>query len=143
MHLVDTFYLSSTVQTKNEQSTLINAITLEAFYGKATGVVTLNGVAITDRLLRRYAYMMRKDDRHWPYLTCRESLVYSAQLYGVMGGEGLGVIVDSLLEKVGLTACADVRCSQLTLIQIRLLSIGMAALKKPNLLFMDEPTTGE
>lgn len=38
------------------KTTLISALTLDAFYGKPSGSVTLNGVPLTDKLFKRYCY---------------------------------------------------------------------------------------
>lgn len=40
----------------SRKTTLISALTLDAFYGKPFGSVTLNGVPLTDRIFKRYCY---------------------------------------------------------------------------------------
>ena len=117
---------------------------MEAFYGRATGSVTLNGVTITDKLLRRHCFTIRKEDTHWPNLTCRETLVYASLLFDVrFGSGGLDVYIEDLLSRLGLTECAETRCCHLSLVQHRLLLLAMAVAKGPTVLFLDEPTTGE
>jgi ABC-type multidrug transport system ATPase subunit len=43
---------------------------------------------------------------------------------------------------MGLTVCGDTRNARLSGGQMRRLSLGIALLKQPTMLFLDEPTTG-
>lgn len=124
------------------KTTLISALTLDAFYGKPTGSVTLNGVKLTDSLFKQHCYVMKQHDKHWPYLSCRETLLYCGELYHVAATEDIPDVVDEIIEKMGLNVCADTRCARLSGGQQRRLSIGIALLKQPTLLFLDEPTSG-
>eukprot|EP00543_Licmophora_paradoxa_P010313 CAMPEP_0202476776 /NCGR_PEP_ID=MMETSP1360-20130828/93594_1 /ASSEMBLY_ACC=CAM_ASM_000848 /TAXON_ID=515479 /ORGANISM="Licmophora paradoxa, Strain CCMP2313" /LENGTH=637 /DNA_ID=CAMNT_0049103991 /DNA_START=32 /DNA_END=1945 /DNA_ORIENTATION=- len=123
------------------KTTLISALTLDAFYGKPTGSVTLNGVPLTDKIFKRQCYVVKQQDKHWPYLTASETLKYAAELYNV-GGSDLNGTVNDILGKMGLETCADTRCARLSGGQKRRLSIALALLKSPTLLFLDEPTSG-
>ena len=117
---------------------------MEAFHGRATGNVTLNGVTITDKLIRRHCFAIGKEDAHWPSLTCRETLIYASLFFDVRcGSEGLDAYIDQLLSRLGLTECGEMRCCHLSLVQRRLLLLAMAVAKGPTVLFMDEPTTGK
>jgi ABC-2 type transport system ATP-binding protein len=71
-----------------------------------------------------------------PYLTVRESL----ELYG--GYYRAPRPVDEVVEVVGLGGKADTRASSLSGGQQRRLDVGMALIGDPELLFLDEPTTG-
>ena len=86
--------------------------------------------------------MVVQKDKHWPYLTCRETLLFAAQLYDVAAANDIPDVVDEIIEKMGLRICADTRNLRLSGGQARRLSIGIALLKQPTLLFLDEPTTG-
>ena len=86
--------------------------------------------------------MVKQHDKHWPYLTCRETLRYAAELYDIAAGKDLDVIIEEIIKKMGLSGCADTRNSDLSGGQRRRLSIGIALLKQPTLLFLDEPTSG-
>ena len=112
------------------KTTLISALTLDAFYGKPTGSVTLNGVKLTDSVFKRHCYVMKQHDKHWPYLTCRETLLYAGELYGVAAKSDVPLVVEEIIQKMGLTGCADTRCSRLSGGQQRRLSIGIALLKQ-------------
>jgi ABC-type multidrug transport system ATPase subunit len=124
------------------KTTLISTLTLDAFYGKPNGSVTLNGVPITNSIFKEHCYVVVQHDKHWPYLTCRETLQYAAELYEVAAKEDVDAIVNEIIQKMGLNACADTRNARLSGGQRRRLSIGIALLKQPTLLFLDEPTSG-
>ena len=79
---------------------------------------------------------MKQHDKHWPYLTCRETLHFCAALYGVAEQNDLPLAVGEIIEKMGLNVCADTRCSRLSGGQMRRLSIAIALLKQPTLLFL-------
>jgi ABC-2 type transport system ATP-binding protein len=71
-----------------------------------------------------------------PYLTVRESLGLYAGYYSSPRP------VEETIELVGLGGKADERASRLSGGQQRRLDVGMALIGDPELLFLDEPTTG-
>jgi ABC-2 type transport system ATP-binding protein len=71
-----------------------------------------------------------------PYLTVRESLGLYAGYYRAPRP------VDEVIELVGLAGKADDRARSLSGGQQRRLDVGMALVGDPELLFLDEPTTG-
>jgi ABC-2 type transport system ATP-binding protein len=71
-----------------------------------------------------------------PYLTVRESLALYAGYYSAPRP------VDEVIELVGLDGKADDRARSLSGGQQRRLDVGMALIGDPELLFLDEPTTG-
>ena len=117
------------------KTTLISALTLDATYGTSTGSVTLNGVPMTDAMFQQHCYVVKQHDAHWPYLTCRETLSYAAQLYHTDPHE-LMARVNEILRKMGLEVCAETRNASLSGGQRRRLSIGLALLKQPTVLFL-------
>jgi ABC-2 type transport system ATP-binding protein len=71
-----------------------------------------------------------------PYLTVRESLGLYAGYYNAPRP------IDEVIELVGLEGKAEERASRLSGGQQRRLDVGMALIGDPELLFLDEPTTG-
>ncbi len=71
-----------------------------------------------------------------PYLTVRESLGLYAGYFRAPRP------VDEVIELVGLGEKAEARASKLSGGQQRRLDVGMALVGDPELLFLDEPTTG-
>ena len=93
---------------------MISSLTLDALYGHATGAVTLNGVPLTDEIFKQHCYVVKQHDKHWPYLTCRETLAYAAELYDVVDKADLNALVDEIIRKMGMESSADVRNSALS-----------------------------
>ena len=95
---------------------------------------------MSDRVFKRYCYVVKQYDTNWPYLTARETLTYAAELYDLAGASD--VLVNEVMVKTGLKSCADTAVAQLSGGQQRRLSLAVALLKQPAVLFLDEPTSG-
>ncbi|CAI9737201.1 cholesterol transporter ABCA5-like [Octopus vulgaris] len=74
-------------------------------------------------------------------LTCKENLRTFAALKG-FSAEEIEDEIDSLLKDLNLTEKADVFSKNLSGGQKRKLSVGMAFIGKPKVIFLDEPTAG-
>lgn len=74
-------------------------------------------------------------------LTVEENLAFAAQGYGVRGRDYL-TRSGELLERIGLTDARDRLGGQLSGGMQRKLAVAMALLHRPELLVLDEPTTG-
>lgn len=74
-------------------------------------------------------------------LTVEENLEFSAGAYGLGGGE-LASRATALLERIGLESVRNRLASQLSGGMARKLAVGTALLHRPDLVVLDEPTTG-
>jgi ABC-2 type transport system ATP-binding protein len=80
--------------------------------------------------------VMLQQDGLYPGLRAREVLDLYARFFAVPASP------DALLELVGLREAAGTRCRQLSGGQKRRLALAVALVGQPELLFLDEPTTG-
>jgi len=111
---------------------------LEGYRGRSAGEVSVLGVdpARADREWRgRIGIVLQDSDMH-PELTVREALAMFAGYYPAPRP------VDETIERVGLREKADARVRTLSGGQKRRLDVGLALVGDPELLFLDEPTTG-
>jgi ABC-2 type transport system ATP-binding protein len=119
--------------------------------GKTTTVETLEGYRTPDeggvrilgldpirqaQALKPRIGVILQQDGLYPALTAREVLSLFAGYYRQPQS------IDPLMERVGLTSAAKVRCRRLSGGQKRRLALAVALIGKPELVFMDEPTAG-
>ncbi len=111
---------------------------LEGYRGRDSGEVTVLGEdpAHGDRAWRERIGIVLQNCKLEPYLTVRESLALFAGYY--KEPRPIGETIDL----VGLAEKADARAGSLSGGQQRRLDVGMALIGDPDLLFLDEPTTG-
>lgn len=74
-------------------------------------------------------------------VTGRHELVFEARLYGMSRAEAQARAAE-LIVTLDLASCADRRTSTYSGGQRRRLDVGVGLVHKPQLLFLDEPTTG-
>ncbi|MBW8059820.1 MAG: ABC transporter ATP-binding protein [Solirubrobacterales bacterium] len=111
---------------------------LEGYRKRGGGEVTVLGEdpEKAGRAWRERIGIVLQSGRLDPYLTVRESLDLYAGYYSEPRP------VDEVIELVGLEGKAEARASVLSGGQQRRLDVGMALIGDPELLFLDEPTTG-
>lgn len=111
---------------------------LEGYRGRDAGEVTVLGAdpATAGREWRGRIGIVLQKSRMRPTLTVRETLELFAGYYPRPRP------VDETLALVGLTAKADDRVGRLSGGQARRLDVALGLIGDPELLFLDEPTTG-
>jgi ABC-2 type transport system ATP-binding protein len=111
---------------------------LEGFRHRSAGHVRVLGVDPQhgDRAWRARIGVVLQTTQTETELTVRERLRLYAGYYRRPRD------VDEILRLIGLSDQADVRCGRLSGGQLRRLDVGLALVGDPELLFLDEPTTG-
>ena len=111
---------------------------LEGFRERSAGTIRVLGAdpALATRAWRQRVGIVLQECRLTPELTVREALSQYAGYYSAPRE------IDEVIGLVGLTEKADDRTSQLSGGQQRRLDVALALVGDPELLFLDEPTTG-
>jgi len=111
---------------------------LEGYRARTAGSVSVLGHDPARRPLelRRHLGIVLQSGGIYPHITPREALEYWAGLYPKPRG------VDEVIALVGLGEQADTRTRRLSGGQLRRLDFAIALVGDPELIFLDEPTTG-
>jgi ABC-2 type transport system ATP-binding protein len=111
---------------------------LEGYRERSDGKVSVLGhdPAIRSRELSQRIGIVLQSGGIYSHITPREALRHWASFYPAPRG------VDEVLELVGLREKADERSRKLSGGQLRRLDFALALIGDPELIFLDEPTTG-
>ena len=133
------------MNTKHLQTTLLNVLCLKANYGELTGEIKLDKRHMNDKIFKEKCFLVEQYDSNWPYLKVRETCFFAAKLFG--NGKSSSAIeiedrLDDVLNEVGLSTAKDTMNKNLSGGQQRRLSLAIALMKQPEVLFLDEVTSG-
>lgn len=98
-----------------------------------------------DKIFKDKCFLVEQYDSNWPYLKVRETCFFAAKLFG--NGKSSSAIeiedrLDDVLNEVGLSTAKDTMNKNLSGGQQRRLSLAIALMKQPEVLFLDEVTSG-
>jgi branched-chain amino acid transport system ATP-binding protein len=129
------------------KTTLFNVVT--GLLAPNSGTISLDGKDITrlppyKRARRGIARTFQRLEL-FSVLTVRENIAVAAETrHGWARDSGnTAQIVDEVIERIGLQACADERVDSLPTGSARLVELGRALATKPKVLLLDEPASGQ
>ncbi|KAL2529471.1 ABC transporter G family member 17 [Forsythia ovata] len=116
--------------------------------GSLKGMVSLDGVDVSPRLIKRTSTYIMQDDRLFPILTVYETLMFDADFrLGSISRADKIQRVEKLIEQLGLMSSRNMYIGDEGTRGVfggehRRVSIGVDIIHGPYLLFLDEPTSG-
>lgn len=119
------------------KTTLLNALGHRAAYAKVTGQVMFGGRALTPEDL---VYVPQFDEFN-DNLSVFEQLEFVGRMK-CADLKSMYSRLKNLLRILGLADRSKTLCKNLTGGQLKRVSVGMGMISSPNILFLDEPTTG-
>ncbi|MGI8329193.1 ATP-binding cassette domain-containing protein [Actinomadura scrupuli] len=123
------------------KSTAIKILTTLAKPDSGRALVTGHDVLRRPDRVRRAIGVIAQRSGADPLATGRDNLVLQGRLYG-LGGGGLRQRVTELLERFDLTGAADRAVRTYSGGMQRRLDVALGLVHRPEVLFLDEPTTG-
>ena len=97
----------------------------------------MNGQTFTGQNFKASCFYVPQYDKNWQHLTCIQVLSFAGKLFNSCPNDCLDATVQKTLENMGLVDAGHTKCSGLSGGQARRLSLGIALLKKPRILFLD------
>lgn len=121
------------------KTTLINILSTQIL--PTGGTASINGFDVVRDCenVRKIINISPQESAVGKNLTVRENLDFIASLYGI---ENKAEKIDGIIEKFALADKANVLCKKLSGGQLRRVSIALAVITDPQVIFLDEPTLG-
>lgn len=125
------------------KTTLLKIISGER-WTNVDGTVIVNGVKQNRGTFRKQMCYVPQEFALLPFLTTRETLYIAARLKLVKQSEQMiaRLIVNDIVESLGLSNCLDTLANKLSGGERKRLSIGVEMITKPSVFLLDEPTSG-
>jgi ABC-2 type transport system ATP-binding protein len=105
------------------------------------GTARIRGKSIDDVTMHREIGYLPEQPYFYDYLTARELLDYYARFFGFSPAERRERVA-RFLDRVGLTAAADVQLRKFSKGMLQRAGIAQAILHDPKVVFLDEPMSG-
>jgi len=123
------------------KSTTVKILTTLAAADSGSATVAGHDVAADPARVRRAIGVVAQRSGADPVATGRENLLLQGRLYGMRGAE-LGRRADELLSRFDLTDAAKRQVKTYSGGMQRRLDVALGLIHRPQVLFLDEPTTG-
>ncbi|KAF5308850.1 hypothetical protein FQR65_LT00550 [Abscondita terminalis] len=128
------------------KTTLLNVLTGFQSNGMKGAIKSIGSLEtkIGSKQYKKESCYILQDDQLVPFFTVSEIMNISANLKLAqnMSDKVKEVIINEILQTLGLSSCRDTRCGQLSGGQKKRLSIALELVNNPPIMFLDEPTTG-
>lgn len=117
---------------------------IRSLSGQRSSNTHLSGSIVYNGKSRMKMAVIPQDDPLLNEFTVQETLTYASRLKNttISNMEDHKLILNMCVESLGLQACLDTKAGQLSGGERRRLSIGTELVSQPDVLLLDEPTTG-